>query len=582
MRKLQICIAVLVLLTSSLVFSQTLADYVLETRGDTLVVKDYWDMNEANSLYNVLTLDAGAPAGRVYELKTGGYYPLANNPTTIQATVIVGQDDTRLVNNDNATAYPPLICGWTSEAGDNTGAMLFAHDLTVKNCNISPATAQLGLGWNFFDGQAADLQLTLDNCLFERTRWVFMATGAANVSWHIKDCYFVNMNGQPCRRNGGVIDVFNKQGTLLVENNTHIMAQGLMYKLRANQFTRVIFNHNTFVNMSSLVLLDLGSQTAVSTTNNIFVNCNVQPYGPVNLDTGEEDIDGQPIGIANVYPDTSVKGDRKYLLDNNVLVNDARLNDIAATCNTNLVNGSNEWVSQMITMNARTQGYFDDDATFPYFVEGTWYNEMPNFTDSKDLLTTQVDALKAFSIGTVDTASTDVMPDWRLVNTGDENYVFVDWPIPVDLSYDNAALLTGATGGFPVGDLNWFPTQKGTWMAQRDAEYTAIQAALDAGTTTPVNETMGNKSVEFKLQQNYPNPFNPTTAIEYTITNPGVVTLKVYDALGKEVATLVDGYKSANQVHHAEFDGSELSSGVYFYTLSSANFTQTNKMLLIK
>ncbi len=583
MKKLQLVLAVLVLLSTSVVFSQTLMDYVLEQRGDTLVVKDYWDMNEANSLYNVLTLDTeDVPAGRVYMLKTGGYYPLANNPSTAHATVIVGEDDTRLVNNDDATAFPPLICGWTSEAGSNNGAFYFAHDLTVKNCNIIPATAQLGLGWNFFDGQAANIKLTLDNCLFERTRWVFMATGASNISWHIKDSYFVNMIGQPCRRNGGVIDVFNKQGTLLVENNTHLQAQGLMYKLRANQFERVIFNHNTFVNISNLVLLDLGSQTAVSTTNNIFVNCNVQPYGPVNLDVGEEDKGGQPIGIANVYPDTSVHGDRKYLLDNNVLVNDARLDDIAAILNNNLVNGSDQWVSQMITMNERTQSYFDDDATYPYLVEGTWYNEMPNFTDSQDLLTTQVDILKTFSAATVDTNSTDVMPDWRLVNTGDDNYVFVDWPIPVDLSYDNATLITGAMGGFPVGDLNWFPTEKAMWMVQRDGEYTAIQNALDTGTTTPVEKAAGSKSVEFKLQQNYPNPFNPTTTIEYTINNPGLVTLKVYDALGKEVATLVDGHKSANQVHQAEFDGSELSSGVYFYTLTAGNVTQTNKMLMIK
>jgi hypothetical protein len=91
------------------------------------------------------------------------------------------------------------------------------------------------------------------------------------------------------------------------------------------------------------------------------------------------------------------------------------------------------------------------------------------------------------------------------------------------------------------------------------------------------------------LAQNYPNPFNPTTAISYQLPAPSgaegsaasTVTLKVYDVLGKEVATLVDGVQSAGR-HTVRFDGSSLRSGVYFYRIQAGSFHDARKLILIK
>ena len=86
---------------------------------------------------------------------------------------------------------------------------------------------------------------------------------------------------------------------------------------------------------------------------------------------------------------------------------------------------------------------------------------------------------------------------------------------------------------------------------------------------------------EYSLSQNYPNPFNPSTDIIYTLAKSGNITLKVYNILGSEVTTLVDGFMEAGK-HSVKFNAKDFTSGVYFYTIKADNFTSTRKMILMK
>ncbi len=88
---------------------------------------------------------------------------------------------------------------------------------------------------------------------------------------------------------------------------------------------------------------------------------------------------------------------------------------------------------------------------------------------------------------------------------------------------------------------------------------------------------------EFKLEQNYPNPFNPSTKISWQSPVGSWQTLKVYDVLGREVATLVDEYRDAGS-YNVEFriENLELSSGIYFYQLKAGDYVETKKMMVIK
>jgi len=139
---------------------------------------------------------------------------------------------------------------------------------------------------------------------------------------------------------------------------------------------------------------------------------------------------------------------------------------------------------------------------------------------------------------------------------------------------------------YPTGDLN----DPSSWTAS-----SAINGSpgIDDPVSTEVENDKSHLPKEFCLYQNYPNPFNPVSTIRFTIPIVGayysaeggkplqIVTLKVYDILGKEVATLVNEQKHPGY-YNVEFDASILPSGIYIYQLRTGNFLASKKMLLLK
>jgi hypothetical protein len=99
--------------------------------------------------------------------------------------------------------------------------------------------------------------------------------------------------------------------------------------------------------------------------------------------------------------------------------------------------------------------------------------------------------------------------------------------------------------------------------------------------TTAVETNREDLPTTTELKQNYPNPFNPATNFEFQVANHGFVSLKIYDVLGREIATLVNEEKQPG-TYTVPWDASSQPSGVYFYTLQSGNILQTKQMLLIK
>lgn len=105
--------------------------------------------------------------------------------------------------------------------------------------------------------------------------------------------------------------------------------------------------------------------------------------------------------------------------------------------------------------------------------------------------------------------------------------------------------------------------------------------ATGATSTSAVQNSASTSASLYDLSQNYPNPFNPVTTIQFRTQNSELLTLKVYDAVGREVATLAEGRYPAG-THQVTFDGNRLSSGMYFYRLTSGSFISTKRMMLVR
>ena len=182
-------------------------------------------------------------------------------------------------------------------------------------------------------------------------------------------------------------------------------------------------------------------------------------------------------------------------------------------------------------------------------------------------------------------------------------------PVPVELTsftaqaQDAKVILHWVTAaeinnkGFEIyrnGNKIAFVDGKGTTTEKQD--YSFIDENLKSGIYNyrlnqldfdGTQEVIGELTVyltlpeKFSLGQNYPNPFNPSTTISFSILNSEFITLKVFDVLGNEVATLINEEKSAGS-YQVEFDASALTSGIYFYKLQAGNFIETKKMILLR
>jgi len=195
-------------------------------------------------------------------------------------------------------------------------------------------------------------------------------------------------------------------------------------------------------------------------------------------------------------------------------------------------------------------------------------------------------------------------PDWRItppITWNSDGTPNKNWPPSFDLSYSNVPMQSAGTDGLPLGDLNWFPSAKTTYLANRDQYIAALRDSMTNATwvyspgdslsaivtdITDVRYESPNVPDNYYLSNNYPNPFNPTTTIKFGLPEQSDVTLTVFNILGQKV--FEETAKSlASGTHSFNFDASKLSSGIYVYTINAAgvngkNFVASKKMMLLK
>jgi hypothetical protein len=157
--------------------------------------------------------------------------------------------------------------------------------------------------------------------------------------------------------------------------------------------------------------------------------------------------------------------------------------------------------------------------------------------------------------------------------------------VPRNIEYKYGAVFTGVdtlnAGVSPLDNEAGYAVNHTLSLDDVTGTQTANATFGVMGATSVREDPAAGLPETYALSQNYPNPFNPLTNIQYSIPKSGFVTLKIYNLLGQEVATLVEGNQTAG-TYVATFDASRVSSGVYFYRLSSGRFVEVKKMLLLK
>jgi hypothetical protein len=155
----------------------------------------------------------------------------------------------------------------------------------------------------------------------------------------------------------------------------------------------------------------------------------------------------------------------------------------------------------------------------------------------------------------------------------------------VEVCYDNTAYTqyspVNATANASKTWGYYTDNSTGCTMTGGSSQANRPNISIVMSSVTGTQNIIGNVPGTYSLSQNYPNPFNPVTRINFDIPKQGLVTMKVFDILGREIRTLINEVKSPGK-YSVDFNGMELSSGVYFYRIESNGFTDIKRMLLIK
>jgi len=538
-------------------------------------------LNSESSINAQIEADrAGGSPADVYIVEGGNFYWF---DATYQADFdlhIKGTSTDWIYNQ----ASPPILFPLPNDAGEIFAFVQVTEggSFTLENVLCSGMNAvEGGDPVGNFMSEVGATKMIVDNCAFSDMQNNVMEINSAPDLVSITNCIMINGLRTTNSPWGGHLGRFNTPGPeLIIENNTYVNSGRLLGNGGNFYTTDFIENHNTWLNSQTNAQNLHWRQGLMA--NNIFWNWS---YMGATLED-----------VAYNYSITTFETFSGLALDS---------------------------VSLYFGINAMYRDpaikqYYDDElpdslGVYPYIlwnldVDST-INADDNFTIGKNYW--DIDPEFATEPGNLDKmlewvyyrhVGGDEWPDWRItsaVTYDDQGQPVVSWPPPFDLSYTNQYLLVGATDGLPVGDLNWFPEAKATYLANRDAYIAALEDSITNATylyipgdslsaritiedlTTSVETSDLPTPNKFSLAQNYPNPFNPTTSITYSIGTASDVKIELYNALGQKVQTLFNEHQASGK-YKLTLDASGLASGVYFYSIKAGDFKDTKKMLFMK
>jgi hypothetical protein len=549
---------------------------VVAQTADTLVVSANPPMPGSGPLLDQFIMGDTTAGGlrnnpnRVYVLQQTGsydttYYINSSLNTNFNLTIIGKKNPT--------TGNLPLIQPFIRQ--DNSSATLFVQPtkgtVILRNLYVLGRRIDGASGSSLarvVNANGNNITFIADHCVFDDMNNAnILDNNGDSLKMYVTNCEFRNIQA-PFWQGGSI---FWSEGGKIVDtlefvNNTFFCVMRAIYG-NPKWFGYLLFNHNTAFMGAGGTLLS-GQLSNAVITNNIFYGLMAHGADSAYIKAGSANVAHQGFGVVMIDTLTSLlnppfnltEADRNVTVANNAYFWPAGLYTYWKAV-TDTAQNHPGLITPPQWMNPQTAYMFSNPARWPGFVQANNDSVDPGFTPA--LVETATDSLTKF-----------VNIIWSGLSAGDFRWAqnrtdptnpfgavpqnWTSYPVPENLRYSNTALQTAGTDGKALGDLNWFPEQ--------------ITAVGENPNTTPT---------KFTLSQNYPNPFNPTTEIMYSVSQNSVVSLKVFNLLGQEIATLVSGKQQPGN-YVATFDASKLVSGVYFYRLQAGNFTSVKKMVLLK
>ena len=533
---------------------------------------------------------ANGDMNTVYSVEPGQFYAFDGRLDVTFPVEIVGPDNGWIKND----ATPPVMVMLADENGEASRQFFELQEggsLVLKNVMISGLVAGGADGVTTLETTGTFITNTggskyaAYNVAFTNWANFVMRNQAQNIDITVTDCVFINgvrtsnspWGGFPIR-----MDVAGEN--VLIENNT-VVNSGRLLTNSGPFFNATIHElHNTYLNSTKAGHEQRANEMIQA--NNIFYN-----YDFIGRRLGNNTYDSYWT-TWNFFADVadSLENNSLYL-GQNLFFREPEVIEWFDVTSDTLFTGllwEHADVDSIVTA--------DDDYTI-----GTNYAEFdPQFTQHPGNTDEIIGYINAFW------TNTDWV-DWRIANPVDYNDggqpVLNAWPPAFDLSYANEFLQTAGTDGLPLGDLNWYPEMKESYLANKDMHLAALRDSIDnavavyvPGSPTPLItpnnvgtsvEGSGETPVRFSLDQNYPNPFNPTTNIVFNLPVSADVTLTVYNMLGQRVAVLLNNETRTPGKHTVQWNGRDdvgnvVASGLYLYRLETSDFTQARKMLFVK
>jgi hypothetical protein len=476
--------------------------------------------------------------------------------------------------------------------------------------------------------------LTIDSCLFEFTNIDFFECNSwtNGAKFFITNSYFRNLFHPQQWWGSRVYMCKNPVDTLWVENVT-TTGGGLTFLMQNSLTIFAYLNHNTIVNNKKNWLQSQFYITFI-VTNNIFINHNwagedtnivyqedtdrKEHTSTINIDTTNSPgstIMVQPqFRTANGGYTADVGLDRmKVFVSNNVNYNDTLMNSYYLNENNafNTVGpypvsylnyyrwGNGPWVVHNVPgewMNDRTRALFaaypqgmiedntiaaDPQTVTPGIKDATVANQMALWDESQwGVPNTPANTItqSSYIFGDYDpTTIPGIVNGVKTENAGSNAGIskFTD----LIENFSQSAHIS-AIDNLPIGSLIWNDSLYARYNPADDFQKVIARYSALGGSLTGVKESPAIAR-SFNLSQNYPNPFNPSTTIAFTLPSRSFVTLKIFDILGRELATIVSEELPAGN-YTRQWNASNMSSGVYFYRLEAGSSTQTKKLILLK